>query len=289
MPCFYTSTLPAKIKNKKLEFVPPQFFVCVGRNEQVQTLDYVCLRVWKLLLIASGVKKKKCLSSFCREKRKVFWSCCPPIRRSLALRPPPLLPLRLSRPLLLESCYMALWALTPPLPLAQRAAWTLNLLLLLPRHPPPPQSQSPPIGRAVPLMDVFLSLLLPASPAPLFYLNSMTHVPSYVRGKCAVYLDCFRLLFICTTRSINSQIHEGLFRLELYVHVMVFLIQFSLSGIYTLKFFHVCMLFVVFKSVSRTHSLPLLQCVSFTICLAILFQVQGGCIISSPERSRAGT
>lgn len=48
MPCFYTSTLPAKIKNKKLEFVPPQFLVCVGRNEQVQTLDYVCLRLLKI-------------------------------------------------------------------------------------------------------------------------------------------------------------------------------------------------------------------------------------------------
>lgn len=71
MPCFYTSTLPAKIKNKKLEFVPPQFLVCVGRNKQVQTLDYVCLRVWKLLLIASGVKKKKnaCLH-FAERKEK---------------------------------------------------------------------------------------------------------------------------------------------------------------------------------------------------------------------------
>lgn len=70
MPCFYTSTLPAKIKNKKLEFVPPQFFVCVGRNEQVQTLDYVCLRVWKLLLIASGVKKKKKMLVFILQREK---------------------------------------------------------------------------------------------------------------------------------------------------------------------------------------------------------------------------
>lgn len=70
MPCFYTSTLPAKIKNKKLEFVPPQFFVCVGRNEQVQTLDYVCLRVWKLLLIASGVKKKKMLVFILQREKK---------------------------------------------------------------------------------------------------------------------------------------------------------------------------------------------------------------------------
>lgn len=57
-------------KNKKLEFVPPQFFVCVGRNEQVQTLDYVCLRVWKLLLIASGVKKKNACLHFAERKEK---------------------------------------------------------------------------------------------------------------------------------------------------------------------------------------------------------------------------
>ncbi|GLD74002.1 E3 ubiquitin-protein ligase SH3RF1 isoform X1 [Lates japonicus] len=44
------------------------------------------------------------------------------------------------------------------------------------------ESQTPPIGRAVPLMDVLPSLLPLASRAPLFYLNSMTHGPSYVRG-----------------------------------------------------------------------------------------------------------
>lgn len=243
MPCFYTSTLPAKIKIKKIGICPTTVF-CFRREKGTGPDIRLCLSAASENYFSSPQRllQKKCLSSFCREKRKVFWSCCPPIRRSLAHRPPPLLPLRQSRPLLLESCYMALWALTPPLPLAQRAAWSLNLLLLLlllPRHPlpPPPQSQSPPIGRAVPLMDVFLSLLLPASPAPLFYLNSMTHVPSYVRGKCAVSLDCFTLLFICTTRWINRQIYEGLFRLELCVHVMLFLIQFSLSGIYTLQIF----------------------------------------------------
>lgn len=79
---------------------------------------------------------------------------------------------------------MAQWALTPPHPPALSAASSLNQLLssLLPLRRPAPQPQSPPIGRAVPLMDAHLSLLLLASRAPLSYLNNMMCGPSYAKG-----------------------------------------------------------------------------------------------------------
>lgn len=142
---------------------------------------YLCLKASGVVAILYQII---CCCCCCRKKRKVFSSCCPPIRRSLVLHHPPLLPLRRSK-LLLERCYMAQWALTPPHPPALSAVSSLNLLLSSPLplcRPAPPQPQSPPIGRAVPLMGAHLSLLLLASRAPLSYLNNMTCGPSYAKG-----------------------------------------------------------------------------------------------------------
>lgn len=150
---------------------------------------------------------------------------------------------------------MAQWALIRPLPPAPSAASSLNLLLLLlllpPLHHLPPRSQSPPIGRAAPLMDVHQSLLPLASRAPLFYLNNMMHGPSSVRGTLT------SVTWLCLGSICLS---------VLFSHTLKHYITSTL-----------------------THQLSLLH-VSVTDCPSgCAPQVQGGRIISSPERGRAGT